>query len=166
MFQCAKSVSEVLKSQLQHSSELNSDSILQLDTNIAEIHHNFNCIGCETNQAQYALHHGKIFNQMMVELSGDELQGSDKRLFISWNALGNGYMMNKMWTEGENCFNKSIVSAERLKTFKPTDVSFPYVNLGLAYWFTGRHEEAIITLTQGLRDREAEYGVDDHVSFM
>lgn len=51
-------------------------------------------------------------------------------------------------------------------SIKRTDVSFPLVNLGLAYWFTNQLEEASKTLLEGLRHREDAYGVDDKESFM
>lgn len=103
---------------------------------------------------------------MMVAESGDEIRGKDKRLAISWNELGNAYMMNKMWKKGEECFKNSIESAQLLKDYKPVDTSFPYVNLGLSYWFMGRNEEAIKALLTGLQAREEAYGVDDTHSFM
>jgi tetratricopeptide (TPR) repeat protein len=103
---------------------------------------------------------------MMVQKSGHPTKGQDNWLCISWNELGNAYMMNKSWSEGEDCFHKSIESAQQLPDYKPTDASFPYVNLGLAYWLTGRHDEALKTLLEGIGYREAAYGVDDRESFM
>ena len=67
---------------------------------------------------------------------------------------------------GRSASTNSIVPAQSLKTFKPTDVSFPIVNLSYAYWMTGRYEESVEVFLKGLRDRESEFGVNDRVSFM
>jgi hypothetical protein len=40
------------------------------------------------------------------------------------------------------------------------------VNLGLTYWLTDLHEEAVKVLEQGLSDREAAFGTNDRESFM
>ena len=138
----------------------------QLEATIAEIHHNLGCIGTETNQPQYTLKHFTIFNEMMVQESGSTVRGKDNRLYISWNELGNAFMLNKNWSKGEECFKTSIESARLLPNYQPTDISFPMVNLGLAYWLMGRSDEALSTLTEGLAHREAVYGADDTESFM
>ena len=97
---------------------------------------------------------------------GDGAQGKDKRLAISWNELGNAYMLNEMWGKGEESFKKSISTMQRVDGFKWTDMSFPFVNLGLAYWLTDRLEDAVETLMEGLGHREDVHGVDDKESFM
>ena len=102
----------------------------------------------------------------MTQEIGDGAQGKDKRLAISWNELGNAYMLNGLWDKGERSFKRSISTMQRVDNFKWTDVSFPFVNLGLAYWLTDRLEKATETLLEGLGHREAVYGVDDKESFM
>ncbi|KAF2969761.1 hypothetical protein GQX73_g3870 [Xylaria multiplex] len=123
-------------------------------------------VGTETNDPSFTLNHFKIFNEMMIRESGDQIHGKDKRLSISWNEVGNAYMMNKMWAEGEECFLKSISAARAQPNFEITDLSFPYVNLGLARWLMGRYDDAIIVLFKGLSDREKSYGSDDNHSFI
>lgn len=138
----------------------------RLDTITAEIHHNLGCIGTETNQPRYTLEHFSIFNRMMIEASGSEVRGKDNRLYISWNELGNAYMLNKSWSKGEECFKLSIEAARLLPGFEPKSISLPMVNLGLAYWLMDRCDEAIDILNEGLRNRELVYGFDDTDSFM
>ena len=138
----------------------------RLDSTTAEIHHNLGCIGTETNQPRYTLEHFSIFNRMMIQASGDNLRGKDNRLFISWNELGNAYMLNKLWSKGEESFKASIASARLLPKFQPTDISLPTVNLGLAYWLMDRHDDAVEILNEGLKHREQVYGIDDNESFM
>lgn len=48
-----------------------------------------------------------------------------------------------------------------MANFAPAEFSFPYVNLGLAYWLTDRLDLAEQTLEEGLRHRVAAFGHDD-----
>lgn len=103
---------------------------------------------------------------MMIEQADEGKPDTINRLAISWNELGNAYMMNKSWEDGEHCFKRCLEVAQRMETFSPADFSFPYVNLGLAYWLTGMLDLAKETLEEGLRFRAAKYGHDDSQSFM
>ena len=161
--QKCESLRPILKSS---NSSAAAEQLSQLDAILAELHHNLGCIGTETNDPEGTLRHFKIFNDMMVTQTGSKVNGKDKRLAVSWNELGNAYMMNKMWKDGEDCFKNSIESSRMLDDFHPTDTSFPYVNLGLAYWLMDRHDDAIEHLLTGLKHREVAYGVDDNHSFM
>lgn len=133
---------------------------------VAECHHNLGCVGTETNQTEMTLQHFRIFNEMMcAEIQGN-LRKTDKRLAISWNELGNAHMLDHEWERAEECFKKSLETARLLDEFDPSEMSFPFVNLGLAYWITDRLEEAKAVLEEGLGYREAAYGKDDNRSFM
>jgi tetratricopeptide (TPR) repeat protein len=138
----------------------------KVDAVLTEIHHNSGCVATETNAPAEALNHFKIFNEMMLKEAEDDIEGKDKRLAISWNELGNAYMMNKMWEKGEECFLQSKRTLQRLVDFSRVLMSFPLVNLGLAYWLMGRLDDAVDVLLEGLRDREAAYGLNDQESFM
>lgn len=158
---------ESLRPELESSAAPDAPGLLcQLDAILAELHHNLGCIGTETNDPASTLRHFKIFNKMMIAQTGSRINGKDRRLAISWNELGNAYMMNKMWRDGERCFRNSIKSSRLHREFRPTDTSFPYVNLGLAYWFMGRYDDAMEHLLLGLRHREDAHGVNDNHSFM
>lgn len=160
-------VCEALRPLLEnHASPASREQLHQLDAILVELHHNLGCIGTETNDPESTLKHFRIFNEMMISLIGSSINGKDKRLAISWNELGNAYMLNKMWKEGEVCFQNSIASSRLLKDFQPTETSFAYVNLGLAYWLMGRYDDAMKHLLTGLKHREDAYGIDDNHSFM
>lgn len=75
-------------------------------------------------------------------------------------------MLNRRWQKGEECFKRSIETLRLLKEFKRSTLSLPLVNLGLACWLQGRVSEALATLTQGLRDRQEAFGVNDRISFI
>lgn len=143
-----------------------SSTMKDLSEIIAETHHNLGCIGTETNQPAFTLYHFTKFNEMMLERFDESIPDTINRLAISWNELGNAYMMNKLWQDGERCFTQCLETARQVKGFSPADFSFPYVNLGLAYWLTNRLELAQTTLEEGLRHREAKFGINDTQSFM
>jgi len=138
----------------------------QLDSILAEIQHNRGCIATEINDPHDALNYHKSFNAMMVREMGTSTSGNDMRLAISWNELGNAYMLNDDWWKGEECFQKSIDLMRQLDQFEKVSISLPVVNLGLAYWLQGRHEEANDVLVEGLKNREDAFGAEDRVSFI
>jgi tetratricopeptide (TPR) repeat protein len=88
------------------------------------------------------------------------------RLPISWNQLGVGYMINDDWKQGEQCFQKSIAAMKELDDYQEYKISLPLANLACALWLTGRFEEAVQALEEGLAYRAAEFGPDDRESFM
>jgi hypothetical protein len=143
-----------------------TDILRQLNTIISETHHNLGCIGTETNQPEFTLLHFKIFNEMMLQKIDENLQKIDNRVVISWNELGNAYMMSKMWMDGERYFKQCLSIAHEMMNFAPADFSFPYVNLGLAFCLTDPQDQAMETLLESLRYREAVFGRDDKQSFM
>jgi tetratricopeptide (TPR) repeat protein len=138
----------------------------ELSAVLAETHHNLGCIGTESNQPEFTLLHFSRFNEMMIVEVDQDMQKHDNRLAISWNELGNAFMMNKKWEDGERCFMECLEVAHRMTSFAPAEFSFPYVNLGLAFWLTGRFDQAKNTLEEGLRHRVAAFGRDDNRSFM
>ncbi|KAL9042200.1 MAG: hypothetical protein Q9214_003856, partial [Letrouitia sp. 1 TL-2023] len=166
LFIDAQSIVEQLRSSFSPPSLMDGGKMEQVDSLLAEIHHNIGCVSTEINDPKGALTHFEVFNNLMIQILNTESPGKDKRLAISWNELGNGYMLSEMWEKGLECFKTSISTMKRVNGFKYTDISFPIVNLGLAYWFTNQLEEASKTLLEGLRHREDTYGVDDKESFI
>ncbi|KAJ8110762.1 hypothetical protein OPT61_g6475 [Boeremia exigua] len=154
------------QSQDTHDTSCKSDTTKVLKDIIAEMHHNLGCIGTETNQPELTLFHFKKFNSMMLEGLDTDIPSTVNKLAISWNELGNAYMINKHWGDGERCFEQCLKVAQQMESFNPAEFSFPYVNLGLAYWLTDRLDLAQGILEEGLRHREARYGYDDDHSFI
>lgn len=138
----------------------------EIESLLAEIHHNLGCVSTEINDPTGALTHFEEFNRLAAEDMGSDSQSSHKRLAISWNELGNGYLLNEMHEKGKEAFRKSIIIMKETDGFRSIDVSLPYVNLGLANWLTGQHEDALNILLEGIGHREAAYGIDDKQSFM
>lgn len=169
MFASAQSMAERLQSSISEARDRAIDSnqaTKDLKALLAEIHHNLGCVGTETNDPSGTLKHFQTFNQLMIDELSDGAPGKDKRLAISWNELGNAYMLNGQWEKGEESFKKSMEIMRQVDGFQNIYNSFALVNLGLAYWLTDRLEEAVGVLTEGLKYREALYGLDDTESFM
>lgn len=169
LFEFAQRLCESMKTFItSDATATNNDpvSLSQIELTLAELHHNLGCIGTETNQPAFTLRHFEIFNRMMISSSQNHVERAEHWLHISWNELGNAYMMNKRWADGEKTFRKSIGHARQRPNFSLLDVSFPYVNLGLALWLQDQHQHAMETLLEGLRAREKAFGKDDKDSFM
>ncbi|KIX10281.1 uncharacterized protein Z518_01363 [Rhinocladiella mackenziei CBS 650.93] len=165
----AQGICESMKLRILEDPECASDEpgiLSQLNYSLNEIHHNRGCIDLETNDPVNALKYLKLFNEKMIKELGRKPSRNDMRLAISWNELGNAYMLNRNWPKGEECFLKSIEEMKQLRDFQPTMISLPLANLGLAYWLQGKLEDAVETLTKGLEDRQKALGLDDRDSFI
>ena len=133
---------------------------------VAEIHHDLGCIATETNQPRAALDHFTAFNKAMIEFADGQPQTKDMSLAVSWNELGNAYMMNEEWNSAADCFLRSMEILHQLESFKKVDLSFPQITLGFSYWLQGRLDEADQILSDILAAREEAYGINDRESFM
>ncbi|EED16512.1 NB-ARC and TPR domain protein [Talaromyces stipitatus ATCC 10500] len=154
---------------LQNRSEtgpLNEDINNTIKRMVAEIHHDLGCIATETNQPNTALNHFIAFNKAMIEFADGEPQTKDMSLGVSWNELGNAYMMNGEWNSAADCFLRSMETLKQLENFRKVDLSFPQINLGFSYWLQGRLNEADEILSDILAAREEAYGINDRESFM
>ena len=144
----------------------NRNILSQLNYSMTEINHNRGCIALEINEPISALKYQRLFNETMIKELAGKMGHDDMRLAISWNELGNAYMLNGNWKRGQECFVTSIDEMKKLSNYHPTMISLPLSNIGLAYWLQGDHVKAETVLIQGLRDRETELGLDDRISFM
>ncbi|KAL9623533.1 MAG: hypothetical protein Q9160_002214 [Pyrenula sp. 1 TL-2023] len=164
----AQSICESLKLRLIEHPELLSKGTVTLERlshTLSEITHSRGCTALEINEPEDALKYHKLFNDMMLKEFSSTPPKNDIRLAKSWNELGNAYMLSQNWAKGEESFVKSIEEMRKLDNFREVLVSLPVVNLGQAHWLQNKHDEAEATLLKGLRDREAEFGVDDRISF-
>lgn len=165
----AQSICESLKLRVLEDPESFSDgdvTLAQLNYTLHEINHNRGLVALETNETEDALRYLKLFNRIMVKEFKDKSPDIDMRLALSWNELGNAYMLDQDWAKGEQAFKNSIKEMKRLTNFNPTSISLPMANLGLAYWVQNKHDRAVSVLLEGLEDRRVAFGVDDQTSFM
>ena len=124
------------------------------------------CVGSTTNQPTETLRHHQYFKDLVMSQRTHAPDRNPLTTSIAWNELGKAWMLNKEWVKGEECFEKSIESAKLTGRNDPTDTSLPKVNLGLAYWFTQRLDQASLVITQALQEREDKFGINDNQSFM
>lgn len=127
----AQSICESLKLRLLERPELahdNTVTLSMLNYSLTEIAHNRGCIALEINEPTDALQYHTMFNEEMVKesLKSDT---EDMRLAISWNELGNAYMLNRDWKRGENCFLESIAEMRKYRKFTETMISLPVSQL-------------------------------------
>jgi tetratricopeptide (TPR) repeat protein len=149
-----------------HQEQSHFPSERDIDDILAEIHHNRGVMANEINRPKESLEYLSKFNSMMIRDLGDRKSGTDMRLALSFNELGCAYMLRNDYVQAEKCFEQSISSMEKLENYERWQVSLPGVNLGVVYWLTGRHADAIDILSRGLRDREKKFGSNDQESFM
>jgi hypothetical protein len=120
-YDIAENIAETLLSLLHDDLVANIPTSLRLESVnvlLAEIQHNRGCIATETNEPELALDYLQRFNSEMLKEFGDKETTSDMRLAISWNELGNAYMLNDEWTEGEKCFRESIKSMRKVEGYQ------------------------------------------------
>ncbi|KAH7092430.1 hypothetical protein FB567DRAFT_625427 [Paraphoma chrysanthemicola] len=163
----AQSICESLKLRLLENPSLAKGSsvpMAQLNYSLVEMAHNRGCIALEINEPVDALKFNKLFNDTMVR-DRSAHDHEYMRLAISWNELGSAHMLNRDWAKSEQCLLKSIEEMRKYTKFKPTTISLPLANLGLAYWLQGKNNLARNVLLEGLTAREAEFGIDDGESF-
>jgi len=123
----AQSICESLKLRFLECPELsrfNSITFAKLHYSLLEIAHNRGCIALETNEPSDALRYLRMFNEDMVKESLST-GAEDMRLAISWNELGNAYMLNRSWRQGEECFLKSMEEMRKYRKFSETMISLP-----------------------------------------
>lgn len=123
----AQSICESLKLRLLENPDMVQNSSVtfdQLNYSLVEMAHNRGCIALEINEPIDALKYHTLFNDNMVK-EKDKKHPDDMRLAISWNELGNAYMLNRNWKKGEECFKTSIEEMKKYGKFKPTTISLP-----------------------------------------
>ncbi|KAL3426806.1 tetratricopeptide repeat domain-containing protein [Phlyctema vagabunda] len=165
----AQSICESLKLRLYEKTNNSYEhdvTHVELDYTLAEIYHNRGCTASEANDAIEAMKNFQIFHNMMQDKLGKRPQRTDMRLGIACNELGNAYMLEEDWVEGEKYFRRSINLLQELDDFEPVSISLPMVNLGYAFWLQGKLAEATEVLEKGVDERKARYGIDDRISFI
>lgn len=123
----AQSICESLKLRIYENPSLatkNPKLLERLNHSLLEIAHNRGCIALEINEPSDALKYHQQFNSAMIAETAKH-DSEDMRLAISWNELGNAYMLNRDWAKGESCFLQSIVEMKKYNGFKPTTISLP-----------------------------------------
>ena len=130
---------------------------------IAAQYGTWNAIAKEINDPKLAMETGMkslaIREQLFTE-SGIP----DSQIAASYASAGLTYLMNGRDDEAEQFVNKSITLRKQMPSFSRLQLYSPLVYLSLISLHRGKLEDAADFLLEALGDREAEYGIDDHVS--
>ena len=127
---------------------------------MCDIHHTLAAVANESNDRVSCEEHSRK-NLELRRQAVAEGEPPNLHLGIAYNQRGIGLMMNHQYYEAEDHFKEGIRICESLPNFWKGMISFTVANLGLSYWLQGDFEKAYETLSQGLRDREGLFGIDD-----
>ncbi|KAI4678076.1 uncharacterized protein J4E88_006594 [Alternaria novae-zelandiae] len=162
----AQSIAEAIRTNLKESSVGTEISVSLCDAVLAETFHNLGRISAETNQPDATLANFSRYNAMLLDQPNGGMQMNANRLAVSWFELGNAFMINQLWAEGERCFDRGMSIARRIENFAPWHFSQYYIVLGLVYCLTDRIDQATKVLEEGLQHRESVRRQDTDRSFV
>ena len=135
---------------------------------LAETHNNVAGSATEFNDADTAIHHFQIYNNMLRDEHDKAPHVADSRLTSSFFNLGLSYAMKADYDQAISHCNQALAEAERL--FDPRKIKFArslaLINLGLTNWLMSRQEDALKFLTTALSEREELLGPNDRQSMM
>ena len=86
------------------------------------------------------------------------------RLAFAYSQMGIGYMGVKRYAKGLEYFKQSV-ELFKLLAIEGDPAAFPICNLGLGFWIQDMLDDANVTLTELLEDRERRHGKLDTVSY-
>lgn len=129
-------------------------------------YHHSGSLAEHTNDNQGSLNNFKRFTEMLQEKFGDAPKGNDQSLGVAWNELGNSYLQFNQFREAEDCHRKSITALSMLNGAAKISINMPLINLAYTKWVAGDLEEASNLFEEALKDRIAEYGLNDRTSFV
>lgn len=134
----------------------------------AETHNNIAGSATEVNDADTALHHFKIYNQMLINEHKNQTNVLDSRLTSSFFNVGLSYTMKGAYEDAIPCFQQALTEAEKLTDATKVKVAraLSLINLGLTLWLMQRSDEALDCLQTALKEREELLGPNDRQSMM
>ena len=134
----------------------------------AETHNNIAGSATEVNDADTALHHFKIYNQMLMDEHKYQTNVVDSRLTSSFFNVGLSYTMKGTYEDAIPCFEHALTEAEKLADPAKVKVarSLALINLGLTLWLMQRLKEALNCLQTALKERVELLGPNDRESMM
>jgi len=130
---------------------------------LAESHRNIARSAAESNDADTALHHFKLYNKILINQ-----HTQDARLTVSLFDTGMSYTMKGEYDVAISWFKQALKEAERLSDAKKARLtgSLALINLGLTHWLKSEYEEASKILERALQEREEILGPNDRQSMM
>ena len=130
---------------------------------ISDMHLTMGALCNETNNTKGCFYHNKLCLDRRIE-EAEKNKKPDVRLAFAHSQMGIAYMMQNKFAEATERFLQCVEMLKALD-IDVDEFGFPVCNLGLAYWIQGQYEEADITLTDLLAQREERHGKLDTVSY-
>lgn len=119
-----------------------------------------------TNDREYPLPDFSQCVKQLDQLLDDDAKKADSFFGATLNELGCAYLMNWRVEEGLLEFERSVTIMRNLKTPSAHQTTMPQINMGFAYGYLGRYDEASQIFEVALKDRNEELGQDDYSSFV
>lgn len=134
----------------------------------AETHNNIGGSATELNDADTALRHFRIYNQMLTDEHKGQTHMYDSRLTSSFFNVGLSHTMKGTYGDAIPYFEQALTEAERLADPAKVKVgrALALTNLGLTLWLMERMDKALECLQTALREREELLGPNDRQSMM
>ncbi|KAH8587276.1 hypothetical protein B0O99DRAFT_656491 [Bisporella sp. PMI_857] len=135
---------------------------------LAETHNNIAGAATEYNDADTALHHFKVYNNMLQDKQRGKINVADSRLTSSFFNLGMSYTMMGDYENATTNFKQALEEAEKLPDPKNSKLarSLALTNLGLTKWLMEDQTEAAKLLERALKEREELLGPNDRQSMI
>lgn len=133
---------------------------------LSEIYYSRGADASEVNDPARCWRETSNFYQLRLKHSKISPQGrKDLRLGMAYNQMGVAHMMLKEYESAVTMLEESFLIYKSLDNSMPILATLPAANMGLAYWYLGKYEDAYKVLIDILREREAAFGVNDDESF-
>ncbi|CZR65067.1 uncharacterized protein PAC_14967 [Phialocephala subalpina] len=133
---------------------------------LSEIYYSRGADASEVNEPERCMEYTTKFWKLRLKHAETSLKGQrDLRLGMSYNQMGVAYLMNRDYESAVGVLKKAFEVYASLDDPAPIKATLPAANMGLAYWFLRRYDEAYTVLIGILREREKVFGKNDKESF-
>lgn len=86
----------------------------------------------------------------------------DSHIAAAYSETARALLMNGMFSKARTLIYRSIELREQMPKFTRLQLHSPLMYLAWIDWYEGSHQDAVWKLLEALRDREVEFGRDDH----
>ena len=86
----------------------------------------------------------------------------DSHIAAAYSETARAMLMNGIPGKARNLIHRSIELRKQMPKFSRLQLHSPLMYLAWIDWHEGSHQNAVNKLLEALRDREVEFGMDDH----
>ena len=87
----------------------------------------------------------------------------DSHIAAAYSETARAMLMNGIFDKARPLIHRSIELRKQMPKFSRLQLHSPLMYLAWIDWHEGNHQSAVDKLLEVLRDREVEFGMDDHV---